>query len=691
MGYTSAYKSGTSFKTVAARDKFDANQAKSGLKPLGSSTTTTPKSTSTPKVGSGGVNIWDAPSKPPKEATPGQDPGYSSADIVKATTKGSDISFEEFDKIGTPQPEQISSGLKDQTANILFNRIKSGELVPNANNPAWTAFYQNGQATQAQQDAFKMWEDYNNQQNTGPTAQELFDQIQKGTLIADKNNPAWNSLYVNGEATQAQKDAFQMWQDLNNQKPGQTSGGDTGDFKTTVNNEANSDQEKELAIIESQTNQINLSESAQLTEKLLKALEEKSSEPVKTLEQVYADKRSELGLVGLEGDLSSISAEIAQLDADYLSTEEGTEQQRAPMGSIRRNLSETQLQYSRKKRDLMAERDSIANELNMKYGILNTMVNIIGQDMASAERKYDADFNKALQLINLVKADEAAEATAEERRINNAQANIQVMANLLKEGNINYEELDAATLLDIKKMEMQAGLPVGFTSFVNKAIEAPISQFLATYTDDRGHKIQPVGVKMPDGSFSVQNIDLGPVFGQDPNNPENDPDYKAPEPGLGSNYKNVTGNPEDAFKVPDDSTGGQCGRYVNNYTNLGLGDSYQNKISKMDPSITTPEAGMVFVMPYKTTGHTGFILSIDGDKATVKDSNWSLDEKVQTHVVSVSSMTGFARVTTATPTETPSSPTPSQTWEQKALENAKKYLPGGSSVATPTSGEVYFN
>lgn len=94
----------------------------------------------------------------------------------------------------------------------------------------------------------------------------------------------------------------------------------------------------------------------------------------------------------------------------------------------------------------------------------------------------------------------------------------------------------------------------------------------------------------------------------------------------------------------DGTKGGQCGRFVNQITGLGLGDSYESKMAKMDSSITKPEPGMVFVYPYKNTGHTGFIVGVKGDKAIVKDSNFSLDEKVKTHEIALSKITGLRKV-----------------------------------------------
>ncbi len=97
-------------------------------------------------------------------------------------------------------------------------------------------------------------------------------------------------------------------------------------------------------------------------------------------------------------------------------------------------------------------------------------------------------------------------------------------------------------------------------------------------------------------------------------------------------------------EIPDGLKGGQCGRFVNQITGLGVGDSYESKMSKMDPNIKKPAPGMIFVMPYKDTGHIGFIVGIEGQYAIVKDSNYfnkTNPEMIQTHKLPISSMTGF--------------------------------------------------
>jgi hypothetical protein len=142
--------------------------------------------------------------------------------------------------------------------------------------------------------------------------------------------------------------------------------------------------------------------------------------------------------------------------------------------------------------------------------------------------------------------------------------------------------------------------------------------------------------KNADGSVQIQNIDIGLVENAN----------KSGTSGVGVGGGGSKGTPEQALTLTPGGLGGQCGRFVNNYSKLRMGDTYQEKMNEMDSSIKKPEAGMVFVMPYKDTGHTGFIQSIseDGKTATVVDSNWGLDEKIQIHDIPISKMTGFQRV-----------------------------------------------
>jgi len=119
---------------------------------------------------------------------------------------------------------------------------------------------------------------------------------------------------------------------------------------------------------------------------------------------------------------------------------------------------------------------------------------------------------------------------------------------------------------------------------------------------------------------------------------------------LGISFSQVGGDTNTATvkkvsSIKDGTTGGQCGHFVNKLTGLGVQDSYKSKLALVDKSIKQPQPGMVFVMPTNGDtseyGHVGIILSVNNGVATVKDSNWNGDEKVTTHKIPVSKMTGF--------------------------------------------------
>ena len=149
-----------------------------------------------------------------------------------------------------------------------------------------------------------------------------------------------------------------------------------------------------------------------------------------------------------------------------------------------------------------------------------------------------------------------------------------------------------------------------------------------------------------DGTYTYKNLDGTAHTGEmgdnyaDNTRPILDLDFNQ----VGSDTNKAL--PEKVALATPGEQGGQCGRFVNQATGLGLGDSYQSKIAKMDDSINYPEPGMVFVIPYADTGHTGFILSVNHDKGTVtvKDSNYSLDEKVKVHEIPINKITGLRRI-----------------------------------------------
>jgi len=129
----------------------------------------------------------------------------------------------------------------------------------------------------------------------------------------------------------------------------------------------------------------------------------------------------------------------------------------------------------------------------------------------------------------------------------------------------------------------------------------------------------------------------------------------------------------------------QCGAWVNDTSGLGVGNSYQSKVDKMDPSITSEnsQAGDVVIMRAGDTGHIAYINSkytLNGELYyRLSESNWSKDENgvgLITHGRSVkaSTITGYAR---------PGFKNPAYSFGTDAGSDVDLYaLDGGSSSAT---------
>lgn len=123
------------------------------------------------------------------------------------------------------------------------------------------------------------------------------------------------------------------------------------------------------------------------------------------------------------------------------------------------------------------------------------------------------------------------------------------------------------------------------------------------------------------------------------------------DPNTASGSGVLSGGVFDVY--PEGSVGGQCGRFVNILTgySLGLGDSFEQKMTKMDPNITAEnvQAGDVFVQQAGVwTGHTGIVTGksvVDGKiYIDVLESNWNKDERVgRRYSVPAEQFSGFAR------------------------------------------------
>jgi len=214
---------------------------------------------------------------------------------------------------------------------------------------------------------------------------------------------------------------------------------------------------------------VDVSKSQELIDRLITSLDsgKDAPKPISLTDQFIA-KKKELGVDVLETELSQKDTELKKFDADYLSTLSEQEQELQSMREINRNKSETQLVYERKRREMAVERDSVANQLNMKYNTVKTLMDYTGMDYDNAQQDYQNKFNQTISLINLTQGVEDRAKTAAERVQDNARANAQIAVNAITASGATYDQLTPTQQTDLTKMGLQSGLGSDFFANVLK-------------------------------------------------------------------------------------------------------------------------------------------------------------------------------------------------------------------------------
>lgn len=282
---------------------------------------------------------------------------------------------------------------------------------------------------------------------------------------------------------------------------------------SAINTDANTDQDK---LFSSLSESLGTSVDVSNSEKLIKSLTESLAnitnpvENTPSLTQQLADKRASLGVDAKETQLNTIDAQIAKLDSDFSSLADTETNRPTSMMQINRRKSQEQINYEKAKNDLILQRNSVANELNQKYAVINTYMQYAGQDYNNAQQNYATKFNQAITMINLAKNIEESAKSDAERAQDNARANATLLINALKDKKTNYSSLDPATQASMNKMELQAGLPTGFIKFTLSATDQPVISIGSEFTDASGHRQVPVYNKDPStGMVTAKVITIG--------------------------------------------------------------------------------------------------------------------------------------------------------------------------------------
>lgn len=223
-------------------------------------------------------------------------------------------------------------------------------------------------------------------------------------------------------------------------------------------------------------------------------------EPLNRVEE-YEKLREEQGVTDLETSLVDLKAEQEAIIAETRARRQAEEGKTVSLGVIGGRVSEIERQQNERLDVINRTISNVTDQLQVSYGVIETYMNFMNLDHADAVAAYDKEFSRNLQIYNLVD-EELDEQKA------TARANLQIYQNAITGGNIDYGSLSSDQRLLINRLELQSGLPVGFTASL-KADNAGGKVLSTTTRESGGQKYADVVIQMPDGSMRVESKSLG--------------------------------------------------------------------------------------------------------------------------------------------------------------------------------------
>ena len=184
------------------------------------------------------------------------------------------------------------------------------------------------------------------------------------------------------------------------------------------------------------------------------------------LTQKFTDLRSQYGVEALETQLNDLKAQQDILYAQQRIRTAAEKGKPVAMGVIEGRVGEIERQEAERIDTVQRQMTNISNQLNTKYQMIDTYMKLADMDYDNAVAAYDRDFANNVTLFNIVRGIDDSEKADEERAVDNARANAQIMINTMTDKNMTYDQLSPDQQLTLTKLSVQAGLGADFFSTV---------------------------------------------------------------------------------------------------------------------------------------------------------------------------------------------------------------------------------
>lgn len=218
-----------------------------------------------------------------------------------------------------------------------------------------------------------------------------------------------------------------------------------------------------------------------------------------SLASQFQQLSTEKGVDAIQASINAFKAQqdeiAAQLRINVSAERDKPVAQNVIEGKVSVQQRDKQEEYDFVSRQLARKTD----EYNSALGSIKMIMDFTQTDFQNASTAYNTQFDQAISTFNLIRGIQQDQKTDEQRAIDNARANAQIFVNAISAGNLDLSQLPPDQAAQLARMEVQAGLPIGFFGAIRKDPKADIV-FTST-----NNGVTQVGTRNADGSISVSN------------------------------------------------------------------------------------------------------------------------------------------------------------------------------------------
>lgn len=209
--------------------------------------------------------------------------------------------------------------------------------------------------------------------------------------------------------------------------------------------------------------------------------------------------RGEFGVADLEEQLTNLKAQQQEQEAQLRINVAGERTKPVAQNVIDRRIGEHTRQSREDLEFVNRQQSYLTDQLNSAYQVINTYIQFGAADYQDAVNRYNSEFSQNLQLVQLGRDLKKDQISEQQRQIDNARATLSTFVNAITSGNLAPNQITADQRLLVRKLEVQSGLPIGFT----ESLQMSAQDQLVTISKDETQAI------LMDGNGNFRTVSTG--------------------------------------------------------------------------------------------------------------------------------------------------------------------------------------